>query len=89
MRETCWGWGKEQHLYNTYLPMPSSLLSKHSLPGSQPTQAVAGSLLDTDVLPAHVCCGQALGLGAGNKTSCYHCSSSNGSRKDGEKRGVF
>lgn len=51
MRETCWGWGKEQHLYNTYLPIPSFLLSKHSLPESQPTQAAAGSLPDTDVLP--------------------------------------
>lgn len=28
MRKTCWGWGKEQHLYNTYLPIPSFLLSK-------------------------------------------------------------
>lgn len=51
MRETCRGWGKEQHLYNTCLPMPRFLLSKHSLPGSQPTQAAAGSLLDTDEPP--------------------------------------
>lgn len=31
MRKTCWAWGKEQHLYNTYLPISSFLFSKNSL----------------------------------------------------------
>lgn len=65
VRETCWGWGKEQHLYNTYLPIPSFLLSKHSLPGNQPTQAVAGSLPDTDVL--HRTCVLQTSSGAGSR----------------------
>lgn len=39
------GLGKEHHLYNTYLPIPSFLLSESpSLQGSQPTQVVAGCL---------------------------------------------
>lgn len=59
------GLGKEQHLYNTYLPIPSFLLSKHSLPGNQPTQAAAGSLPDTDVL--HRTCVLQTSSGAGSR----------------------
>lgn len=29
--KTCWAWGKQQHLYNTYPPIPSFLFSKDSL----------------------------------------------------------
>ena len=65
MRKTCWGWGKEQHLYNTYLPIPSFLLPKNSLQGSQPTQVVAGSLLDVDWL--HCRCALRTSSGSGSR----------------------
>lgn len=91
MRETCWGWGKEQHLYNTYLPIPSFLLSKNSLQGSQPTQAVAGSLLDTDIAAPQMSADKLWSWEQETPPPAthHHHSSSSGSRKGSKKRGVF
>lgn len=73
MRETCWGWRKEHHLYNTYLPIPSFLLSKTktktSLQGIQPTWELFACWTQT-CCPQMVC-RQGLELGAGNNTSCH------------------
>lgn len=65
------GLGEEQHLYNTYLPIPSFPLSKHSLPGNQPTQQQLVPCRTQACCTAPVCCRQALELGAGKKTSCH------------------
>lgn len=90
MRETCWDWGKEQHLYNTYLPIPASCSQKNS--PREPAHT-GSSWFPAGHGPAalHTCSADKL-WGWEQETTPpatrHHHSSSSGSRKYGEKRGV-